>query len=238
MTAVNMTFLDQQNKLSSLLGDSNTTTDDQWPLADRKFEINRGEVQFGRDSKIALKFATGTIASQALDLPSDWVETYKIAVSTGAAGTKTILTDDREISLNDIERFQNSGSDYYYFWVNASGTKQLIFVSDSSNTKTYHFWYFGRVTTALEADGDTSIFPDEYREASTFYAASELLDQVGKTKLANRYRTKYQFLAEKAEAEYEKHYINKQPPRPDIESEHVFDSNTQGVGSPSQQCGW
>ena len=45
------TFLDAQNKLSSLLGDSNTGTNNMYPLADRKAELNNAELDFAERGK-------------------------------------------------------------------------------------------------------------------------------------------------------------------------------------------
>ena len=75
------TFLDQQNKLSRLLGDANTSSDDAFPLDDRKKEINRGEVQFAKDTKMLMKKITGTVSNQEISLPSDWFETYVLVVN-------------------------------------------------------------------------------------------------------------------------------------------------------------
>lgn len=224
-----MTFLQQQNKLSRILGDSNTTTDDQWPLADRKEELNRGEIQFARDTKALLGYATSTISSQAISLPSDWIETFKMSVTIG--GSTVVVTDKNEISITDLERYLDSGGTYFYFWVNSSGTRQYIFVSSESDGETYKIWYYAKPSTTLNLDADESVFPDEYREASVYYAASELLEQIGKSDLASVSRSKYQFFVDKAREDYEKHYINTQPPVPDLSTGNVFDTNTQGIGS-------
>lgn len=219
-----MTFLEQQNKLSRLLGDSNTDAESMWPLADRKFELNRGEVQFARDSKDLLGYATGTVSSQAISIPSDWVETHILIVDDEQ------YTNDREIALSDYERYIDSGGDYYYYWVNSSGTRQLNFINTNQDSDTYKLYYYRKPTTSLNADTDESIHPDEYREAPVYYAAAELLDNIGKTQMADKYRAKYQFFVDKARMETEAHYINKLYARPDISDEYVFDKDIQGIG--------
>lgn len=224
-----MTFLQQQSKLSRLLGDANVSSSDQWPSADRMVELNRGELQFARDSKSLLGYTTGTVASQAITVPSDWLETYVLTVTEG--GLDIVLTSDREVSIQDWERYQNSGYHYYYYWVDSSGVRKLNFVDSATDGETYKLWYFRKPTTSLSADADESVHTDEYREASVYYAASELLEQVGKTENAAQYRLKYQYFVDKAKNETEMHYINKQYPRPDILGERVFDKDVQGIGT-------
>ncbi len=69
-------FSDQQSKLSSLLGDSNTSTDDMFPLAQRKKEINRGELQFALDARDLKEYATGTVSGMQIAVPADWFENF------------------------------------------------------------------------------------------------------------------------------------------------------------------
>jgi len=195
-----------------------------WPIADRKFELNRGELQFARDSNSLWKYATSTISGQAIDFPSDFVESYYLVVNC------VVVTNDYEVALADYERYADAGDYYYYVWVNASGTRQMIFLDSSVNTTTYKWWYFGKPTTDLSADGDESVFRDEYREASVYYAAAELLEQIGKTQLSDRYRSKFQFFVDKASDESKKHFINKEYARPDIALGHQFDKDVQGIG--------
>lgn len=222
---MSMSFLNQQDKLSRLLGDSETDSESMWPLADRKFEINRGEVQFARDSKSLLGYATGTVASQTISVPSDWIETFILIVDDEQ------YTNDREIALADWERFQDSGDDYFYYWVDSSGNKKLNFINANQNGDTYKLYYFRKPTTDLSADGDESIHADEYREASVYYAAAELLDNIGKTQMADKYRMKYQFFVDKAKAEAEAHYLNKLYARPDIQDAYKVDKDKQGIGT-------
>jgi hypothetical protein len=206
------TFNDQLNKLSSLLGDPNTSSDDMWPLAIRKKEINRGELAFAKDSHLLKEYATGTVASMEISVPSDWLETYILIIDN------YIITNDREISLADWERYYNWNGDipYYYFW-EFSGTRKIKLLGNSTNINgdTYYFYYFKKPTTELSDAADVSLFPEEYREASVYKAAAELLEQIAKTQLADRYRLAYQALVAQAIIEGEKHFIDKQYPRPD-----------------------
>lgn len=210
MSAVAMTFSEQQSMLSRLLGDSNTSTDDQWPLADRKFEINRGEVQFSKDTKMLMGYETSTVADQKISIPSDWLETFVLVVND------YVFTNDREISLTEYERYVNSGGDYYYYWVDASNNKLLNFINTNQDDQTYKLWYFRRVSTALSGDDDLSVFPDEFREASVYYAAYRLLKQVGLTDLANDKYAEYLKLVEEGKVYAQKLYINKEKATPDM----------------------
>lgn len=205
-----MTFLDQQNKLSRLLGDSNTSSEDMWPLADRKFEINRGEIQFGVDSGSTLEYATTVINGDEASLPDDFSEMHQIIVGD------YVLGNDRELSVSDLETVETYSGDipYYYYW-EYSGVKILKFVG-ASDGQTCELYYFRKATTDLVDDTDESIHEDEYREASVYYAASELLEQIGKTQLSDRYRAKYDNLVFKASTRKESKYLKKVLPRPDL----------------------
>jgi len=206
------TFSDQQSKLSSLLGDPNTSSDDMFPLAQRKKEINRGELRFARDSKIYRNFATGTVSSKQLAVPSDWMETYMLIVNN------KVITNDREVSLADWERYYDwAGEDpYYYFW-EFSGSKLLKFLaSNGINSQTYNWYYFAKPTTELDLDADVSVFPEEYREASVYYAASELMKQIGKTELAVQYLAVYGAFVQNAMDDIAKDHIKKELARPDF----------------------
>jgi len=204
------TFSDQQSKLSSLLGDSNTGSDDMFPLAQRKKEINRGELQFAKDSLLLKEYATGTVASAEISVPSDWLKTFVLIVNN------QVITNDREISIKDYERYYNySGTPpYYYFW-EFSGTRKIKFIG-SSTGQTYLLYYFRKPTTELSSDSDTSVFPEEYREASVYYAAAELLQQIGKHEQSNKYRQMYFEFVRKAMLDGEAHYLDKQYPVPDV----------------------
>ena len=74
-------FSDQQSKLSSLLGDSNTDTDSMFPITQRKKEINRGEWQFAVDALDLKEYATSTVSSGQIALPSDWIQTHILIVN-------------------------------------------------------------------------------------------------------------------------------------------------------------
>jgi len=222
------TFLQQQNKLSSLLGDSGTSSDDMFPLADRKLEINRGEIHFARDAKIKKNYATGVIASKELDVPSDWISTFVLTIDN------KVITNDREITLVDWERYFDWGGEqpYYYFW-EFSGTKKLKFLaSNAVNGKTYQLFYFIKPSVALDSDSDESIFPDEYREASVYYAASELLRQVGLSVKADEMLALYAIYVQNAGEDARKEIINKEYARPDMgdDTEVLDQADHQGQG--------
>jgi hypothetical protein len=221
------TFLNMQSKLSELLGDSNTSTDDMFPLARRKFVLNMAEVQFARDSKLLKNYATGTIASSELALPKDWIENYIFIVNNKA------ISNDKEVALADWERFYSVAeeSPYFYYW-EFSGTRKFKFIGSTCNGQTYYLYYFAKPTTELDADGDTSVFPLEYREAPIYWAAAELLQQIGKTELATLYKNNYAQYVMKGIAEGEKLFINKEYPRPDIIGDTISDVDRQGHGFP------
>jgi len=217
-------FSDQQAKLDSLIGDSEESTDSMFPTAVRKKELNRGELNFATDSKIITEYATGTVANKEIDVPSDWLETYVLIIDN------VVITNDREISVTQWERYQDWGGDrpFMYYW-EFSGTRKIKLFG-TVNGKTYKLFYFKRPTTELDADGDVSLIPEEYREAPVFFAASELMLQIGKTELANRFREQYQFYVDKAKLFFEKNFVNNEYPKPDFGEEFVPENDVQGQG--------
>src|SRR3990172_2766140 len=119
-------FSDQQAKLSILLQDSNTGADDAWPLAIRKKELNRGEMQFAKDSKCVRNKqtqATTAIASQKLAVPSDFLELICFYINN------YVISGDREISVQDLDRYYNYGGAYPFFYMTEeSGTRYFNFI--------------------------------------------------------------------------------------------------------------
>jgi len=228
MATFTYTFVDQQSKLSELLGDSNTSTDDAFPLARRKKQLNMGEIQFARDSRFMKNYVTGTVASGELAVPSDWIETYVFVISD------IVVTNDKEIALQDWQRYYADAEEaaYHYYW-EFSGTRKIKLIGSTANGKTYQLWYFAKPTTELDLDANVSPFPLEYREASVYWAAAELLEQIGKTQLSDRCRAKYAQYVGKAQLEGEKHFVNKDMPRPDFGDPDVpFQADRQGHGYP------
>jgi hypothetical protein len=217
-------FSDQQSKLSSLLGDSDTDSDAMFTLAIRKKEINRGELNFALDSRCIVENATGTIASGEISVPSDWIDTYMLIIDD------KVITNDNEVALQDWERWVNwNGSPpKYYFW-EFSGTRKIK-ILPSSNVGSYSLYYFKRPVTELSADGDVSLLAEEYREGPVFFAASELLTQIGKTEMADYYRNKYDHWVGRAKMECEKKYVNKQYARPDRGEASPSETDIQGMG--------
>jgi len=225
MSANDMDFIDQQNKLSRLLGDSNTTSDDAWPLADRKFEINRGEYMFAKDSKSYLGYATGTVSSKQISLPSGFLGIHQLIVND------INLTGAREMPLSDWELFVNAGVDHYYFWVNTSGTRLIQFVTSGPNGQTYNLYFYKQPTTDLSVDGDKSPFRNRYRDASVYWAAGELLLQVGKTQLAGMYKGEYEKLVIEARDETERLVMGSLRSYPEIDNQYQYDKDIQGIGT-------
>ena len=216
-------FSDQQSKLSLLLGDSNTSTDDAFPLANRKKELNRGEIRFARDTKAIREYATGTVSGNTITVPTDWMETYVLTIAD------EVVTNDKEVSLEDYERYHDDTGEYYHYLWEVSGTKYITFFNSSANGQTYKLWYFKKPTTELSADADVSLLPEEYREAPVYYAAAQLLKQVGKVSLAQTYMNEYAAFVSQATQDLEKHYIRKEYARPDFGAEDES-SDRQGNG--------
>ena len=219
-------FSDQQTKLDQLLGDSNEDTTDQWPSAIRLKELNRGELQFAKDAKYLGEYATGTVSGGEISLPSDWLETFALIVNN------VMITDEREISIQDYERYYNwAGSPPYYYYWRFSGTRKIKFIG-SVNGQTYLLYYFRRPTTELSGDSDTSIHDEEYREAPVYYAAAQLLQQIGKTQMADRYMAIYMKYVRDAQEQAERHFIRKQSAHPDVNIIGGSNVDVEGGGLP------
>lgn len=202
-------FSDAQAKLSSLLGDSNTGTTDQWPLATRKKELNRGEMQFHKDSKLVREKATGTISGTTLAMPSDLLDVVVLIVGN------YVITRDREVGVEDYERWYNYGGDILMYYVSqVSGTVYFNFFG-ASNGLAYILHYIKKPTTELSSDSDTSLLPEEYREGPVYYAASELLRQIGKNQIADNYFQRYLTMVRDAQQNAEDTFMSKKYARPD-----------------------
>lgn len=217
------TFSDAQSKLSVLLQDSNTGTDDAWPLAIRKKELNRGELQFAKDTKIYRNKATGTLdATNKLAVPSDWLETVCLIVNN------YVLNSDREIAVKDYDRYRTYNGTYPFFYMTQeSGTRYFVFLGSVTGVA-YALHYIARPTTELDGDTDTSVLPEEYREAPVYYAAAQLLQQVGKSEYADRYLSIYTRLVRDGQEYAERTYMSKQYANPDTNAVDYGDSDVQG----------
>lgn len=223
---MSFTFSDQQALLSTLLGDSNTGSDDAFPSATRKKMINRGELQFAKDSKSLLNYATSTVSSGEISVPSDWLETFTLIVNNYT------LKTDREVSVSDWERYQDySGEPAFYYYWQFSGTRKIKFFG-SVNGKTYYLYYFAKPTTELSGDSDTSWMPEEYREASVYWAAFELMQQQGKMTIADRYFQKYTGFVNSAKAQVENQFVTKYYATPDFNITNSPATDRQGQGWP------
>lgn len=208
-------FEEQQNLLSELLGDPNTSNDDMFPLARRKKALNRGDIHFCKDSHCVMEYATGTVSSSEIDVPSGWLETFCLIINDD------VIDSWREVDLHQWERYEDNGAEepWYYFW-EFSGTRKMKFLAGSGvNGQTYKLHYFRMQTTALDADADESIIPDQYREAPVYWAASWLLKQIGKTELAAMWKADYDRLVEEARVQSEKHYHRENRASPDLGKE-------------------
>lgn len=215
-------FSDQQNFLSTLLGDSNTSSESMWPISQRITELNQGELIFARDAKNLREYETGTVSSSQIAMPSDWLGTYELVVDNYN------LTNMREISLQDLERYSTYAGTppLYYFW-EYSGIRYIKFIGSAT---TYKLYYWKRPTIALSADSDTSIHPEEYRKAPVYFAASELLKQIGKhqeSQIMNQYYMEY---VERANADVAKSFINKNYAKPDFGGMDISSTDIQGQG--------
>lgn len=218
------TFLNQQEKLSVLLGDPNTGTDDAFPLAIRKKELNRGELHFARNTKLLREKASGTIVANSLALPSDWLETVTLVVGN------YVLTKKNEIPIQDYERWLNYGGTIPLYYVSEeSGTRYLKFLGSGTGS-TYSLYYIKRPTTELSDDSDVSLFPEEFREASVYYAAGELLQQQGKNDISDRYFGKYAGMVRDGQDYAEETYMTQSYPNPDINALGNNTTDFQGGG--------
>lgn len=207
MANLTYTFAEQLELLSVLLGDPNTTDDDMFPLAIRKTYINRGELHFAVDSKSLRNYTSGSVASQAITLPSDWIKNHVLNVNS-------IDISKMEVALQEYDRYVNSGDYHWYQWP-VSGVDKINFLSSVADGLGYKLWYFCKPTTKLDALTDTSIIPLEYREASAYWAAAELLKQIGKTDLATQALTIYAAYVATAQEDAQKKYMDRVNPNVD-----------------------
>lgn len=216
------TLNDQLNFLSTLLGDPNSSGDDQWPTAQRLTEINNGELQFARDAKNLREYATGTVTGSQIAVPSDWLGTYVLIIDD------KVISNAREIALQDWERYSNyaGAPPYYYFW-EFSGTRYIKLIGSAT---TYKWYYFKRPTTALSLTTDVSIHPEEYRKASVYFAASELLKQIGKHQESAIMNNEYSEYVMRAQGDVGKSFINKEYAQPDFGEGNISTTDIQGQG--------
>jgi len=216
------TFNDQLNFLSTLLGDPNVSGDDQWPTAQRLTEINNGELQFARDAKNLREYATGTVTGSQIAVPSDWLGTYVLIIDD------KVISNAREIALQDWERYSNyaGAPPYYYFW-EFSGTRYIKLIGSAT---TYKWYYFKRPTTALSLTTDVSIHPEEYRKASVYFAASELLKQIGKHQESAIMNNEYSEYVMRAQGDTGRSFINKEYAQPDFGEGNISTTDIQGQG--------
>lgn len=224
------TFLDQQNKLNSLVGDPNTTTSDMFPLAQRQKELNRGELQFSIDAKDLREYATGTISNLAITIPSDFIELFVLIVST--TSSQMTITPDREVSLKDWERYYRYNSDrpWVYQW-EISGVRTYKLISTTSlNGLSYFLYYFKKPTTELVNNTDVSLHREEFREAPVFFAAAQLMQQIGKYTQAQQFMAEYQGYVDRAKMIVSREYVDSDHAVPDFGFNSTVLTDTQGHG--------
>lgn len=182
---MSMTFANQQTLLSVLLGDSNTDTSDAFPLATRKLFLNLGEMQFCKDSKCVWEKETGTISGTSLAFPAGLLEPVALIVNNKD------IWGSKQASVSDYEKYYASSSAYpTVYTTQESGTRYFRFYG-SSNGQAYTLYYIRKPTVDLSSDSDTSIIDDQFRPASVYWAASELLQQAGKNAISDKYMAKY-----------------------------------------------
>lgn len=220
---MSLTFLDQQNFLSQLLGDPNTSSDDMWPAPQRLTELNNGELQFARDAKNLREYATGAIVSNQIAMPSDWLRTFLLIIDD------KVMNANREIAIQDWERYINYAGTppYYYFW-EFSGTRYIKLLGVGS---AYKLYYFKRPTIALVNDTDVSLHPEEYRKASVYFAAAELFMQIGKHQESGIMMEHYGEYVTRANVDIGQTYIEKNYASPDFgDADITSTSDRQGQG--------
>lgn len=219
------TFSDAQAQLSILLQDSNTGADDAWPLATRKKQLNRGEMQFAKDSKILRNKATGTLDStKKLAVPSDWMETTVLIVNNYVVNTS------REIAIQDYDRYRDyAGAFPLYYMTMESGIRYFVFLG-AVDGLAYILHYISKPSSELSEDSDTSSIPEEFREAPVYYAAGQLMQQIGKSEYADRYLSIYTRLVRDAQMQAETMYMTRQYANPDTNAIDAGTVDTQGFG--------
>lgn len=223
------TFLDAQNFLNQLLGDPNISSDDMWPQAQRLSELNNAELQFARDAKNLREYATGTIVSNQIAMPDDWLRTFLLIVDD------KVINANREISLQDWERYVNySGTPpYYYFW-EFSGTRYIKLIGGGT---TYKLYYFKRPTTVLVNNSDVSLHPEEYRKGPVYFAAAELLMQIGKHQEADVMMNHYAEYITRANTDIGQTFIEKNYASPDFGDVDI-NSTADRQGRGNNQWQW
>ncbi|MBX4189773.1 hypothetical protein KW791_00525 [Candidatus Parcubacteria bacterium] len=219
-----MTFADQQTLLSVLLGDSNTSTDDAFSLTTRKLFLNRGELHFCKDSKCVREKAAGTISGTQLVFPSGILRPVALIVNGKD------IWNDRQTSITEYERWNTSGSAYPAVYITEESGSRYFNFWGSSNGKAYILHYIRKPTVALSSDSDESILQDEFREASVYWAAAELLQQVGKNTIADKYAAKYNKFVRDGEAYGEEIYLNLMFAKPDTNLIDAGDADVVGQG--------
>ncbi len=221
---MSMTFANQQTLLNVLLGDSNTGTDDAFPLTVRKLFINRGELQFCKDSKSVREKTTGTISGQQLAFPAGLLRPISLIINNVDIWT------GKQTSITEYERYYTSGSTYPAVYITQeSGTRYFNFWGVSSG-KPYILHYIRKPTTALSSDSDESIIDDDFREASVYWAAGELLQQAGKNTIADKYKAIYNKFVRDGQQYAEELYLSLMYAKPDTNFIDAGETDVVGGG--------
>ncbi len=217
------TLGDQLDKLASLIGDPNDSADNMFPATQRTKEINRGELNLAIDAKDLIAYTTGTISGNSITLPSDYVDLYMIIINEIIT-----LQSFNEISLEDYNRYSIGGDPCWYLWTDASGNELMNIIGTSISGDTYKLFYFKKPTTELSALTDTSLHREEFREGSVYYAASQLMLQIGKSQQSDNFNLRYQAMVQKADAWARSRYIRKNSAMPDLGPSGINATDIQG----------
>lgn len=216
------TFGDQQNLLSILLGDSGVTSDDMFPQTIRETMLNRGEIRFAMDARDLRGYATGSVASQAITLPTDWYQMHTLVVNN-----QDITRF--EIALQDYERYLYNTDARWYQW-EESGVQVLKLLSSVFDGYTYKLWYFRVPANALVNTTDTSEHKLQHREAPVYWAGAQFMTQIGKTDLAGQYLALYQQMVQQALEDIKEQFMDRPVPKVDTGDEQTNTSHVDVEG--------
>jgi hypothetical protein len=132
--------------------------------------------------------------------------------------------------VQDYDRYRQYASAYpFYYMTQESGTRYFVFIGAVTSVD-YTLHYIARPATELDLDASTSVFPEEFREASVYYAAAQLLQQVGKSEYADRYLAIYTRFVRDGQAMAEQMYMTRQSAQPDTNMVSAGDTDVQGQG--------
>jgi len=136
------------------------------------------------------------------------------------------LWSSNQTSITENERYYSSASSTPSVYVTQeSGTRYFNFYG-SSNGQGYTLHYVRKPTTDLSDDADLSIIDEQFRPASVYWAASELLQQAGKNAISDKYAAKYNGYVRDGEKYAELLRLNLSFAQPDV---NMVDSGERDV---------